>query len=168
MIREIEYKGYFYPEFQTTGNAARFIMPFAIEVCEGIGYDIGYHKLEWKFPGAIGIDIDAPGALEGYSGDNLPEGKVDYIFSSHCLEHMDDWVAALDHWISRIKPGGVLFLYLPHFEQEYWRPWNNRKHKHAFTPKIINAYFKDNSYVESLYSSKVDLNSSFAIMATIR
>jgi len=30
-----------YPAFQTNGNAARFIMPFAQEVCKGKGLDIG-------------------------------------------------------------------------------------------------------------------------------
>jgi hypothetical protein len=27
-----------------------------------------------------------------------------------------------------LNENGTLFLYLPDYSQEYWRPWNNKKH----------------------------------------
>ena len=75
-----------------------------------------------------------------YDAYNLPEEKADYIFSSHCLEHLDSWVEALDYWIEKLRRGGDLFLYLPDYSQEYWRAWNNRKHKNIFSAQILNDF----------------------------
>lgn len=159
VINTVEFKNHLYPAYQANGNAARFCLPFAKEVCTGYGYDIGYSKDEWKFPGAIGIDANS--TIESCRDPyNLPIDNVDYVFSSHCLEHLDDWVKALDHWKSKLKPGGVLFLYLPDHSQVYWRPWHNRKHKHCFTPEIIWDYFEENGF-KTRHQSAVDLNHSF-------
>lgn len=160
-ISTVTHQGKSYPFFQTQGNAAQFIMPFAQHVCKGKGYDVGYSKLEWKFPGAIGVDLNDG---TGYHADNLPAETVDYIFSSHCLEHVPDWVHTLNHWTSRLNPGGVLFLYLPDYSQTYWRPWNNRKHNHVMDPRVIEDYLRDKGYV-NIFVSSVDLNNSFAVMA---
>jgi SAM-dependent methyltransferase len=161
VIETIEHKGEEYPLYEASGNASRFIMPFAKEVLSGIVYDIGYSKEEWKFPGAIGIE---PSIDDRFDAHNLPETMVDGIFSSHCLEHVPRWVDALDHWGTRLKKGGVLFLYLPAFTQTYWRPWSNRKHVNIFTPEIIREYLYDNGYTK-IFQSGIDLNHSFATMA---
>lgn len=34
--------------------------------------------------------------------------KYDFVFSSHCLEHMYDPPEALTEWWGLVKPGGVL------------------------------------------------------------
>ena len=160
MIEVLKFKNKNYPLFQTKGFASKYCFPFANEVCVGIGYDIGCMKKEWAFPGAIPIDLTFD---NGYHATNLPDGEVDYIFSSHCLEHINDWVGALDYWGTKLKKGGVIFLYLPDYIQEYWRPWNNRKHKHVFNPEIIYQYMIDRGY-KNVFVSGVDLNNSFMIM----
>jgi predicted SAM-dependent methyltransferase len=92
------------------------------------------------------------------------KSKVDYIFSSHCLEHVETpWYDVLKYWTSKIKVGGTLFLYLPDYSQEYWRPWNNEKHKHIFTPEIMKDAFESLGFVE-VFVSGVDLLNSFAIV----
>ncbi len=90
----------------------------------------------------------------------MPDKQVDYIFSSHCLEHVPDWVFTLDYWYDKLVSGGILFLYLPDFSQRYWRPWNNKKHKHVFTPEIISEYLKYKKY-KNIFVSGIDLNNSF-------
>lgn len=45
--------------------------------------------------------------------DIFADASLDFVFSSHLLEHMDDWKAALRLWWSKIKVGGNLVLYLP-------------------------------------------------------
>ncbi len=160
-IQTVHHQGVAYPAFQTKGNASQFILPFAQQVCKGIGYDVGYNNPAWKFPGAIGVDL---GDGTGYHADNLPADQVDYIFSSHCLEHVPDWVATLNHWTDRLKEGGVLFLYLPDYSQTYWRPWNNRKHIHVMDPRVIKQYLQDKGYT-NIFVSGTDLNNSFAVMA---
>ena len=155
----IEYGGSLYPKFQTEGNASQFAIPFAKYFCEGKGYDIGCNRLEWALPGAIPIDLTFK---NGYDALNLPEGEVDYLYSSHCLEHLSSWVDALDYWTKIIKKGGILFLYLPDYSQKYWRPYHNRKHKHVLTPEIIKDYMQDK--YKNIFYSGVDLNNSFMVV----
>ena len=131
----IEFKGNHYPKFQSEGNASQFAIPFAKHFCKGVGFDIGFCKEEWKFPGAIGAD--SSDKSNHYDAYDLGDDKVDYIYSSHCLEHLVDWVRALEYWVLMLKPGGIIFLYLPHYSQHYWRPWNNRKHLHVLDPKVV-------------------------------
>ena len=102
-------------------------------------------------------------AINEYDALNFPYDNLDYVFSSHCLEHLYDWVDVLDLWTSRLKSGGTLFLYLPDYSQVYWRPWNNRKHLNIFTPEIIVDYMKDNGYT-NIFKSGVDLNNAFMVM----
>jgi SAM-dependent methyltransferase len=159
MIETIQYKNNFYPKFQSEGHASQFAIPFAKHLCKGKGYDIGCMRKEWAFPGSVPIDISFG---DGYHANNLPEIGVDYIFSSHCLEHIPNWVDTMDYWYSVLKPSGVLFLYLPDYSQVYWRPWNNRKHINIFSPTIIKDYMEDKKY-NNIYCSQVDLNNSFMI-----
>ena len=159
MINLIHFKGREYPKFQAEGNAAQFAIPFAKQVCKGKGYDVGCGKLEWLLPEAIPIDP----SINKYDAMNLPEKNVDYIFSSHLLEHLPNWVVVMDYWYDTLRCGGTLFLYLPDFSQTYWRPWNNRKHIHIFKPKIIEAYMRDKEY-KNIFVSNVDLNNSFMAM----
>ena len=43
--------------------------------------------------------------------------SMDFVYSSHLLEHMEDPAAALKEWYRLVKPGGYLILYLPHEDQ---------------------------------------------------
>jgi predicted SAM-dependent methyltransferase len=149
-----------YPIFQTLGNASQFSIPFANYYCKGFGYDIGFCKEEWKFPNARGIDLSMN---DGYNANNLPDQEVDYIYSSHCLEHVGNWIETLEYWISKLKSNGILFLYLPDFSQKYWRPWNNKKHKHCLTPEILKEFCKDHN-MKNIFISGIDLNNSFIVV----
>lgn len=189
MIETIQYNQKYYPKFQSTGFAARFAFPFAQEVCKGVGMDIGYNRPEWKLPGAFGVDENRMCNTTGQEFGNIKCSAMelpmsispkdtywDYIFSSHCLEHLPNWVDALDYWLSVLKtrrsghdgfaatPGGVLFLYLPAYSQEYWRPWNNRKHKHVLDPTVIRDYL-DSKLCHHIFVSGIDLNDSFMVIA---
>ncbi len=156
----VEFRGKRYPKFQAEGNASQFAIPFAKHFCKGTGYDIGYSREEWKFPGARGIDEVLN---DGFHAMNLPGAGVDYIFSSHCLEHVDDWVATLEYWLKTIRPDGVLCLYLPDISQSYWRPWHNRKHRHVFTPEILKTFLEDHECTNIMVSG-IDLNNSFMVV----
>lgn len=159
-MKLINYKSSVYPALQGAGNASQFAIPYAKHFCKGIGYDIGCKKNEWAFPDAMPIDKDYN---NGYDAMNLPIPKVDYIFSSHCLEHILNWVPAMDYWYETLRPGGTLFLYLPDYSQEYWRPWNNRKHVNIFTPQIIKDYMIHRGYM-NIFTSGVDLNNAFMVV----
>lgn len=162
MIPTITFKGKTYPAFQTNGQASRFCMPFALEVCKGIGFDIGCNRAEWSLPGSILID---PAIDPSHDAMVLPALNVDYVFSSHCLEHLPDWVGALDHWTTRLRSGGTLFLYLPDESQLYWRPFHNRKHLHQFRPEMLFDYLIHSNNYHKIFVSGVDAYNSFTVMA---
>lgn len=161
-IPTIEHNGRQYPEFQSKGFAAQFAIPFAKQVIgdNKVGFDIGCNRKEWAYPGSFTVDPEIDATFDAY---NLPPIQVDYVFSSHCLEHLPHWVNALDYWISKLHAGGVLFLYLPDYSQSYWRPWYNRKHIHVFTPLIIEDYLKS-AGLTNVFVSGVDMNNSFIAM----
>lgn len=156
----IEFNGKMYPKFQALGNAAQFAIPYAKYFCKGIGYDIGCGKEQWAYPGSIPIDIQVK---DQYTALNLPKSNVDYIFSSHCLQHLNDWVETMDYWYENLSIGGILFLYLPSYQQQYWRPWNNYKHKNVLSSEIIRDYMINKGY-KNIFVSGIDLNYSFMVV----
>lgn len=163
-IETIEFNGAHYFALQSQGFAAKFAFQFAKLLCQPkgteLGYDIGCNRQEWALPGAIPIDPALPDCE--YDAYHLPFVSVDFIFSSHCLEHLPNYVDAINYWISKLQSGGVLFLYLPDCEQQqYWRPWNNRKHIHYLTPALIENLFNSLSGVKNIRVTGTDLNCSF-------
>jgi SAM-dependent methyltransferase len=127
------------------------------EYMGGTGLDIGYRgsitdNPEPVLPGAIGVDRDYP----GYNGRVLPfaDESQDYVYSSHCLEHIKDAVPALQEWMRVVKTGGFLIITVPHrdlYEKKLSRPskWN-AGHKRFYTPAVllteVEAAFEPNSY----------------------
>jgi len=153
-----QYRGRLYPEYLKQGNAAHFVLPAALHFCRGKGIDVGCGQ--WPFPGAIGVD-----AKLGGDAMDLPAGEFDFVFSSHCLEHLINPVAALEHWKTRIKPGGVLFLHLPHPDMEYWLPQNCMKHLHTWRPADMAKLLEDLGF-ENVIHSERDLAWSFSVVGT--
>jgi SAM-dependent methyltransferase len=149
-----EYRGNLYPEYLKNGNACQFIAATAAHFCKGDGLDVGAGK--WPLPGAQ--PHDRQGKLDAME---LPHGAFDYIFSSHCLEHLTNPIAALEHWKTRLKPGGVLFLYLPHPDMTYWQPQHCRKHLHTWAPAQMAQIVEDLGFGDVIHGER-DLAWSFA------
>lgn len=98
----------------------------AVPYTRGRGLDVGCGP--WKFfPHAIGVDnFDEWEGLDWRpdviaDADDLSmfaDRSLDYVFSSHLLEHIEDPSAVLKEWWRVIRPDGHLVLYLPD-EDEY-------------------------------------------------
>ena len=64
--------------------------------------------------------------------------SYDFVYSSHCLEHLDDPIYALCEWWGLVKPGGYLVVVVPDedlYEQGRFKTrsrWS-REHKSSFT-----------------------------------
>lgn len=157
MNKLFEYRGELFPEYLKHGDASQFAIPFAQHFCVGNGLDVGAGK--WKLPWAQGVD-------KAYGGDamDLPGESWDFIFSSHCLEHLPNYVGALEHWRSKLRPDGVLFLYLPHPDMRYWRPETCRKHLHMFWPKDLVLVLQELGFHQIIHSER-DLAWSFTVVA---
>lgn len=113
------YRGRFWPDYLTVGGAGLAVARVAAVHCQGRGVDIGAGF--WCFPGAEPIDpMRGPGRSR--SIEDVAPASLDFVFSSHCLEHIVDWRAALAGWVQRLRRGGVIFLYLPHPACPLWEP----------------------------------------------
>jgi len=66
----------------------------------------------------------------------VPAEQFDWVYSSHCLEHLPDPHAALRRWWEVLKPGGWLLLVVPDedlYEQGCWPSGFNGEHQWSFT-----------------------------------
>jgi len=66
----------------------------------------------------------------------VPDGCYDFVFSSHCLEHLRDPATGLGNWFRVLKPNGYLILTVPDedlYEQGVFPSTFNRDHKWTFT-----------------------------------
>lgn len=68
--------------------------------------------------------------------EGVADGEFDFVFSSHCLEHLRDPRKGLANWLRVLKPGGHIVITIPDedmYEQGVWPSTHNRDHKHTFT-----------------------------------
>jgi len=163
-IKTITFNGKFYPALQSDGNAMQFAIPTFKKLIpeDWRGYDIGCNRPEWAYPGAEIIDPE----INNYHAMRLPVKMVDFIVSSHMLEHfVGRFQDVIEFWLTKIAPGGLICLYLPNFDyQKYWA-WGNKKHVHYLSPGIMNEYCE---YLHMLglctgffVSEGYDMNGSF-------
>lgn len=137
------YRGVLYPDYLNHGDACSFIREKALEYCTGRGLDIGADA--WPLQGAIPVREELH--QNAYLLDAYPDSSLDFIFSSHCLEHLDRWQVALRLWIRKLKPGGTLFLYLPHESMKLWRrggPWVGLRHEWVPTWQVLLPFLSKN------------------------
>ncbi len=131
------YQNTFYPDYLTVGGAAHAIFPEALKHCRGTGIDVGAGL--WPLPGATPVDLWRGVGTNRCVAD-FEKGSLDYVFSSHCLEHIEAWQESLKEWIDRVRLGGTLFLYLPHPDCAIWHPGSpfvGDGHKWIPTPPVI-------------------------------
>lgn len=137
------YKSKFYPDYLTVGGAGHAIFREALKFCQGKGIDVGAGL--WPLPGAIPMDVwRGPGV--GRSVSDFEDGSLGYVFSSHCLEHIENWREALSESVKKLKPGGVMFLYLPHPDCAIWHPGSpfvGNGHKWIPTPEVIKQTLRE-------------------------
>lgn len=115
------------------------------------GLDIGCGG--WKIIDSIGIDIrpgvadivgDITKGLKSLLRKPGQKGKLkkyDYIFSSHLLEDFskDDQIKLLEDWVSFLKVGGHLILYVP--EKGAYKDCN-LAHKREFAKGDLEEFFE--------------------------
>jgi len=77
--------------------------------------------------------------------NGVPDGALDFVHSSHCLEHLVNPREGLRHWLRAVRPGGYLVVTVPDedlYEQGVFPSTFNRDHKWTFT------IFKTHSWSE--------------------
>lgn len=69
----------------------------------------------------------------------VEDGKYDFVYSSHGLEHMVSVRTALTNWVRVLKPGGWLYVVVPdyaYYEKWQWPSRFNGDHKYSFSLDI--------------------------------
>ena len=133
------------PEGNESAKCKWDIVPFT----RGQGLDIGCASFK-PFQHFIGVDDCTDTRLFGNSivpdvrcdARDLrifSDGSMDFVYSSHTLEHIVDYKAALKEWWRVVRIGGHLVLYLPHkdFYPNIGEFGSNQDHKHDFLPQDI-------------------------------
>ena len=140
------------------GNATEHVKNKALVFCKGDGIDFGAGV--WCLPGAIPVDQATYFGLEDFDPNSL-----DFVFSSHCLEHIRAWKETLRELIAKIKPKGIIFLYLPH-EDSPWTGW--RKHKWIPNASAVIEALDDMGVKLLTYTDKPDNYQSFFVVGRKR
>jgi ADP-heptose:LPS heptosyltransferase/predicted SAM-dependent methyltransferase len=115
----------------------------------GKGLDLGCGTFK-ILPQAIGVDTGEDAGKYGWRSvadirqdatklNMFASQSMDFVYSSHLLEHVEDHKAALREWWRVLKHGGKLALYLPHklFYPNIGEEGSNPDHKHDFMPQDI-------------------------------
>ena len=114
---------------------------FATRYFAGHGIDIGggrdaLEKFKFAFPLARSVvNYDRPG-WDAQTCANVADAEFDFLYSSHCLEHLDDPQLAFGHWLRVVRPGGWLVVDVPDedlYEQGVFPSRFSTGHQHSFT-----------------------------------
>lgn len=117
-------------------------------------------------PGGIGIDVgggpDPLRSLDNHpyptydidQGDaqyleKLSDTSIDFIYSSHCLEHLVDLDISLANWNRVLKRGGFAYIVVPDFtiyEHHNWPSKYNGDHKHTFSMRLDRKFIGRNNH----------------------
>ena len=132
------------------GNESAKIKWELVPYTRGRGLDLGCGPYK-PFAHFIGVDNGHHAQMFGWQFkpdlivntceklDLIATQSMDFVFSSHLLEHIEDYRAALREWWRVVKPNGFLCLYLPHgdFYPNIGTTGANPDHKHDFRPADI-------------------------------
>lgn len=129
--------------FETSKAISRRIHDsrFATRYFVGHGVDIGAGPDPINQYGEFFPRMQSCRAWDLEDGDaqllaSLDDCSMDFVHSSHCLEHMHDVKEAMLNWLRVLKPGGHLVVVVPDedlYEQGVFPSAFNADHKWTFT-----------------------------------
>ena len=102
---------------------------------KGNGIDIGAGPDPLRPPLGSVISWDLPQGDAQYL-EGIPTNSLDFVYSSHCLEHMRDVRIAISNWARVLKPKGIFYILIPDYqlyEKCQWPSVNNTDHKASFS-----------------------------------
>lgn len=157
-----------YPAYLNKGNANQFIAHIATRYCIGRGLDIGAGRWPVKLHHGMAIPVDFGQEInDGVTLPGVAPNSQDFIFSSHCLEHLTEWQNALARWFEVLRPGGRLLLFLPHPNFKPWTPGGCWVSGHMWAPEhdSLCKFLQTKGFVIEASNPGPDLYQSFHIVA---
>jgi SAM-dependent methyltransferase len=104
----------------------------------GKGIDIGCGE------DCLKIDSGQVRAWDVADGDaqlmnGVPDAEFDFVYSSHCLEHLRDVGESLRNWTRILKAGGFLYFIVPDYvlyEKMTWPSRFSDEHRQSFSATV--------------------------------
>lgn len=122
-----------YPKRLSRGDFERYLV--------GRGLDIGSGDDPLQIQrGTVDPWDLAQGDAEALVG--IDDASYDFVYSSHCLEHLRSIERALGSWARVLRPGGYLYLVIPDFtlyEKNSFPSRFNSDHRHTFSLTVSRA-----------------------------
>lgn len=133
--------------------------PRLLQYCGGMGLDLGCGPSKIK-PTAIGVDVEEHEGVTNLCLDieeglpMLADASMDFVFSSHYLEHTKNAINVLLEWWRILKPGGNLVLVLPHADlyPRIGQPGSNPDHKFDYYPDDLFRMMNEFAAYEVLHN----------------
>jgi SAM-dependent methyltransferase len=145
-----------------TRIAARenFVETLVERFCIGNGLEIGPGKspygprIRTKYLDKHRSNKDGtpnPDIIGDASSIPICSAQFDFLISSHCLEHVPNTLRTLKEWARVIRPGGTLFLVLPHGDRTFdrYRAKTTLEH-HIHDLKSLGEAKSDPSHFEEM------------------
>ena len=136
-------------ENRLSANESSKVMWELVPYTRGRGVDVGCGPYK-AFPHMIGVDNKKDEEMfritmkpdlvaQADKLDMFADASMDFVYSSHTLEHIEDFQKVLREWWRVLRVDGHLVLYLPHKDlyPNKGSPDANPDHAHDFLPKDI-------------------------------
>jgi len=81
--------------------------------------------------------------------NGINDNEFDFVYSSHCLQHLKDLEEGLQNWCRILKPNGYLFVIVPDwslYEHCEWPSKFNSDHRCSFSTMVTRAELGRNDH----------------------
>jgi SAM-dependent methyltransferase len=88
--------------------------PFALSNCFFVDIELGPHSAPRGSAGKADATVQPIDVLA--AADRLPfaNDSLDYVLSSHVIEHIFDTIGTLNEWMRVLRADGLVFMIVPH------------------------------------------------------
>lgn len=104
---------------------------------------------------------------DGQFMEGVADESLDFVHSSHCLEHLHDPHIAFTNWLRILKPGGYMVITVPDedmYEQGFYPSVYNNYHIYSFTilknkswsPKSVNLVDLITAHIDKVRVIKIE------------
>jgi GT2 family glycosyltransferase/ADP-heptose:LPS heptosyltransferase len=126
--------------YEETSKIRERVLSYITQETQGIDIGCGRDPLTDR---CAALDDDSwPEVTMRGDARKIPvaDGTYEWVYSSHCIEDLDDTEAVLKEWVRILKKGGKLIVATPH--PEFFTGFNRDHVWNGFTPQELGEFIK--------------------------
>ena len=109
-----------------------------------------------RVPHSVTVDFNPKSVADVIHDLNVlpypfPDNEFDIVIAEHVMEHLDDLLKIYEELHRIIKPGGVLYIEVPHFSSSNF--FTDPTHRHAFSSRSFD-YFDPEAILSRFHYSE--------------